>query len=94
MSFDWILVGKYEVLGYRYSINKVVPKSKDPFFELGLVHPNVKTTRPPIYLDYNDNLDGIDSDGNVSAPDGPGIGGELDWDRINAHKVATEIIAE
>jgi L-alanine-DL-glutamate epimerase-like enolase superfamily enzyme len=64
------------------------------FFELGLVHPNLKTTRPPIYLDYNDNLDCVDSDGNVYAPDGPGIGVELDWDWINAHKVAIEIIAE
>jgi len=94
MRFDWILVGKYEVLGYRYSIDQVVPKSKDRFFELGLVHPNVKTTKPPIYLGHNDTLDGIDCDENVSAPDGPGIRVELDWDRINAHKVATEIIAE
>jgi len=64
------------------------------FFELGLVHPNVSSTKPPVYLNYNDNLDGIDADGNVFAPEGAGIGLELDWDWINAHKVGEEVIAE
>ena len=64
------------------------------FFELGLVHPNVKTTKAPIYVDYSDDLDAIDSDGNVWAPDGPGIGVELDWDWINSHKIGEEIISE
>jgi L-alanine-DL-glutamate epimerase-like enolase superfamily enzyme len=57
------------------------------FFELGLVHPGVKTTRPQVYLDYNDDLDGIDSEGNVRAPDGPGIGVEIDWDFIKKNEV-------
>jgi len=57
------------------------------FFELGLVHPCVKSTRPPVYLDYNDDLDGIDSEGNVHAPDGPGIGVEIDWDFIKKNEV-------
>lgn len=64
------------------------------FFELGLVHPNVKTTRAPIYLNYSDDLDSIDADGNVWAPDGPGIGVEIDWDWINEHKTAQVIISE
>jgi len=64
------------------------------FFELGLVHPNVPSTKPPVYLNYNDNLDGIDANGNVFAPEGPGIGVELDWDWINTHKLGEEIIAE
>jgi len=64
------------------------------FFELGLVHPNVKTTKAPIYVDYSDDLDAIDSDGNVWAPDGPGIGVEFDWDWINSHKIGEEIISE
>jgi L-alanine-DL-glutamate epimerase-like enolase superfamily enzyme len=63
------------------------------FFELGLVHPKVKSTRSPVYKDYNDDLDGIDKDGNVWAPDGPGIGVELDWDWINAHKVDEGVLA-
>ena len=64
------------------------------FFELGLVHPKVKTTKPPVYLGYNDDLDGIDSEGNVYAPDGPGIGVPLDWDWIRAHQVDEGVLAE
>jgi L-alanine-DL-glutamate epimerase-like enolase superfamily enzyme len=65
------------------------------FYELGLIHPLVKTTKAPVYGDgYNDDLDGIDSDGNVFAPEGPGIGVPLDWDWINAHEADRGIIAE
>jgi L-alanine-DL-glutamate epimerase-like enolase superfamily enzyme len=64
------------------------------FYELGLVHPNVKSSKPPIYLDYNDDLDGVDKDGNFWAPDGPGLGVELDWDWIRAHQVDSGVLAE
>ena len=57
------------------------------FYELGLVHPDVHTNRPPVYIDYSDDLDAIDSDGNVHAPDGPGIGVELDWKYIRKNQV-------
>ena len=57
------------------------------YYELGLVHPGVPTTRPPVYLDYNDDLDGIDSEGNVYAPEGPGIGVRIDWDWVAAHRI-------
>ena len=61
------------------------------YFELGLVHPGVKRTRPPVLVDYSDELDGIDADGNVYAPEGPGIGVELDWGFINKHKSGHEV---
>jgi len=64
------------------------------FFELGLVHPNLKTTRAPYYVDYSDDLDAIDQNGNVWASDGDGIGVELNWDWINSHKIGQEIFAE
>ena len=64
------------------------------FFELGLVHPNVRTTKAPVYLGYNDDLDGIDSEGNVYAPEGPGIGVPLDWDWIRAHQIDEGVLAE
>ena len=57
------------------------------FFELGLVHPKVKSTKAPVYLDYSDDLDAVDKDGCVYAPTGPGIGVTLDWDWIRAHQV-------
>jgi L-alanine-DL-glutamate epimerase-like enolase superfamily enzyme len=59
------------------------------FYELGLVHPGVKTNRPPVYIDYSDDLD---SEGNVHAPDGPGIGVDLDWDYIRKHEVDNVVL--
>ena len=65
------------------------------FYELSLVHPLSKSYRAPVYGDgYSDDLDGIDSDGNVFAPEGAGIGVPLDWDWINAHKVDSGGLAE
>ncbi len=61
------------------------------FYELGLVHPMVQTTRSPVYLDYNDDLNGIDSEGNVYAPEAPGIGVEIDWNYVRAHEVDREV---
>ena len=58
------------------------------FYELGLVHPLVPTTRAPVYPGFNDDLDGIDAAGNVYAPQGPGIGVPIDWDWIRAHQTA------
>ena len=63
------------------------------FFEVGLVHPLVKTIWPSIYQNYSDDLDCIDNEGNVYAPDGPGIGVDIDWDWIKHHKVGEEIIS-
>lgn len=64
------------------------------FYELGLVHPKVKSTKSPVYADYSDDLGTIDAHGNVLAPTGDGIGVDLDWDWINAHKSGSEVIAE
>ena len=64
------------------------------YYELGLVHPNVKTTKSPVYIGYSDDLDAIDENGNVYAPQGNGIGVPLDWDWINHHKTGTEVLAE
>ena len=58
------------------------------YYELGLLNPKVKKTKPPIYPPrYTDELENIDSSGHVPVPDGPGLGVELDWDYIEAHKV-------
>jgi L-alanine-DL-glutamate epimerase-like enolase superfamily enzyme len=57
------------------------------WYELGLIHPMVRSTKHPVYMNYNDDLDGIDSDGNVYAPEGPGIGVEIDWEYVRAHQV-------
>jgi L-alanine-DL-glutamate epimerase-like enolase superfamily enzyme len=57
------------------------------YYELGLVHPSVKTTRPPIYADgYSDDLDAVDRRGHVPVPTGPGLGVALDWSYLRAHE--------
>jgi L-alanine-DL-glutamate epimerase-like enolase superfamily enzyme len=58
------------------------------WFELGLVHPMVSDNRPPVYADprWTDLLEAVDEQGCVDVPDGPGLGVDLDWDWINAHK--------
>ena len=63
------------------------------YYELGLVHPNVKHTKAPIYADpkWRDELYAVDSEGCVAVPDGPGIGVELDWDFINANKTGETV---
>lgn len=56
------------------------------YYELGLVHPKVDPFHAPVYLNYEDKLDSIDENGEVSVPEGPGFGVELDWDYIEKHQ--------
>jgi len=56
------------------------------YYEMGLVHPKCEGTFTRVYLNYRDALDAIDESGCVYAPEGPGLGVELDWDYIKAHK--------
>jgi L-alanine-DL-glutamate epimerase-like enolase superfamily enzyme len=57
------------------------------YYKIGLVHRKLKVTRPPIYLDFSDNLDAVDANGHVPVPWGPGLGVKLDWDWITQHEV-------
>jgi L-alanine-DL-glutamate epimerase-like enolase superfamily enzyme len=58
------------------------------YYELGLLHPKLKTTKPPIYsCGYTDDLDSVDSNGHVAVPTGPGLGVTIDWDWVRAHEV-------
>ncbi|MCZ6678752.1 MAG: mandelate racemase [Candidatus Poribacteria bacterium] len=60
------------------------------YYELGLLHPLVPHTKPPIYPpEFTDELENIDANGHVPVPQGPGLGVEMDWDYINAHRVDT-----
>lgn len=64
------------------------------YMEWGLVHPKVKPISDvhggsaTLYLDgYADGvLTGIDKGGCVSVPNGPGLGAQLNWDYIAAHR--------
>lgn len=48
------------------------------------IHQN---TTPPIYVgDYEDQLDSVDDDDMLPAPDGSGLGVEYDWEFIEANQ--------
>ena len=58
------------------------------YYELGLVHPKLKTTKPPLYAcGYSDELDAVDANGHVSVPKGPGLGVTIDWDWVTKNRV-------
>ena len=57
------------------------------YYELGLLHPLVKTSSPPVYPpEFTDELENVDGNGHVAVPQGPGLGVEMDWDFIDAHR--------
>ena len=63
------------------------------FYELGLVHPKLPGSDLAVYAnEYDgDQLDAIDSDGNVSVPQGPGLGVVYDYEKI-AHNEVSKIV--
>ena len=63
------------------------------FYEMGLVHPKLRTWMPVYKCDYADGLEAIDADGCVTVPSGPGLGVEYDWEGIAKYKDG-EIIVE
>jgi len=64
------------------------------YYELGLVHPRLGRTKPPVYAcDYSDELDAVDARGHVKVPDGPGLGAPIDWDWVGAHQT-DEVVYE
>ena len=57
------------------------------YYELGLVHPRIRVTKPPVYAcDYSDELEAVDAHGHVPVPTGPGLGAPVDWDWVTAHE--------
>ena len=63
------------------------------FYELGLVHPKLESTRFNYFkCGYQDNLTSIDKDGCVTVPEGPGLGVEYDFKLLEKYKVEEIII--
>ena len=58
------------------------------YYEMGLIHPKAPASHNPYLFqgDYRDTLDAIDSKGHVPVPQGPGLGVEIDWDWVEAHR--------
>jgi L-alanine-DL-glutamate epimerase-like enolase superfamily enzyme len=62
------------------------------YYELGLVHPKVRSERNPVYTgDYSDALDAIDARGQVPVPQAPGLGVGIDWDYVRRRQVAAVV---
>jgi len=62
------------------------------YYELGLVHPKVRSIRRPVYTgDYSDALDAVDLRGHVPVPTGPGLGVSVDWDYVSRRQVGVTV---
>lgn len=63
------------------------------FYEMNLVHPDPEADTSAVnsYTNYRDGLSAIDAEGCVYAPDGPGLGAEVDWDYVYAHRTGGEV---
>ena len=53
---------------------------------MGLVHPKLKVTKPPLFLDLTDNLDSIDANGHLPVPQVPRLGVTIDWEWVKKHE--------
>ncbi len=61
--------------------------SNSNYYEVSLLHPRTGPFHPPVYTAFDDFTDSIDGDGCVDVPDGPGLGVEIDWDFVQAHRI-------
>jgi L-alanine-DL-glutamate epimerase-like enolase superfamily enzyme len=63
------------------------------YYEMGLVHPDWDSVPQPQPWagDYEDGLRAVDENGTVPVPDGPGLGVDIDWDRVEANEVDRQI---
>ena len=59
------------------------------YYEMGLLHPKAPASHDAeLYLDYRDELEGIDANGNVPIPQGPGLGVAINWDWVERNRVS------
>ena len=58
---------------------------------MNLVHPKAETSAVNVYTNYKEGLDVIDPDGCVYAPEGPGLGAQIDWDYVYAHRTGGDV---
>ena len=62
---------------------------------MALVHPDAPNTTAPVYAgSYDDQLDNVDDEGCVEAPEDPGLGVSYDWDYIEANATSSVHVYE
>lgn len=59
------------------------------YYEMGLVHPSWEQVLQPQPWagGYEDGLTAIDNGGTVPVPDDPGLGVDINWERVEANEV-------
>ncbi|MBH61494.1 MAG: hypothetical protein CL569_03385 [Alphaproteobacteria bacterium] len=64
------------------------------YYEIGLVHPQVRNPlNLPVYMnDYSDELDSIDSNGEINVSEEPGLGVVCDYEYAKKFLVDTLVI--
>lgn len=63
-------------------------------YELALMGPGMPNAVPPVYTcGYSDQPEGVDADGCVPVPDGPGLGVSYDWEYIERHSIGHFVYA-
>ena len=64
------------------------------YYEMGLLHPQLPNpANIPVYKnDYSDELDSIDSDGNITVSEDPGLGVEYDYEYAKKFLVDSLVI--
>jgi L-alanine-DL-glutamate epimerase-like enolase superfamily enzyme len=67
------------------SLHMVAATTVPKYYERGLLHPQADYDWLPPHLAAP--IDPLDRDGFVSAPTGPGLGVEIDWDHVRSHAV-------
>ena len=59
------------------------------YYEMGLLHPKAPASHDAeLYLDYRDELEGIDANGHVPIPQRPGLGVAINWDWVERNRVS------
>ena len=62
------------------------------YYEMTLVSPDIpENIYAPVYADYRDVLESVDSDGCVEPPMGPGLGVTTDWDFIDSNLLTKSV---
>ncbi|MDA1191109.1 MAG: mandelate racemase [Candidatus Poribacteria bacterium] len=62
------------------------------YYELGLVHPKAPSSSDsPLYKEYDDTLEAVDSEGCVPVPQGDGLGVEIDWDWVKKNETGVTV---
>ncbi len=57
------------------------------YYEMGLLHPKAPASHDPnLFIDYEDSLEAVDSQGHIPVPQGPGLGVQINWEWVDRNR--------